>query len=96
MNWCAVAAAAFNGLAAALWFWSAFVARAADHFPIVVAKPMGPMGTPLRPLGAEYVGSGYSVELDQLGRSMKRQSLISAAAALSAALSAAFGAAALV
>lgn len=96
MNWWAVAAAGFNVLAAALWFWSAFAAKAADHFPIVVVRANGPLGTPMMPLGAEYVGSGYSVDLDQLGKSLKRQSAISGAAAICAALSAVFGAASLV
>ncbi len=79
--------AIFAILAAALWLKSAIV-KTPTSFGIYVIEPdeyTRPLG---EPLGAKYGGYGYSPELDELGESLRKQSKWSAAAAVSAAVSA--------
>jgi hypothetical protein len=81
---------AFFALAAAiLWVKSALI-RTPSSFAINVARPTGVFGTPLGgdPLGGTYFGQGYSEDLNELGRQMRRQSRWSAAAAVCAAVGA--------
>jgi hypothetical protein len=81
--------ALFAVLAAALWFKSATI-KTPGQFSIHVAKPDGPFGEPLGggPLGGTHVGQGYSPALQQLGERLRSQSKWSAAAAISAGISA--------
>jgi hypothetical protein len=89
--------AAASLVAAALWFWSAKVTIPdPGQFPIAVVRPdsaMGPIGDPI---GAKYVGSGVSPELQKWASAVSSafsiQSDRSAWAAISAGLAAIFAA----
>ena len=78
--------AVFAFAAAALWLWSAVV-RTPQQFHIQVLQPnTGQRGMSLGVVN--YVGYGVSPQLKELALALKRQSRLSAAAALCAAASA--------
>ena len=77
--------------AAVLWFLSAIV-KTPQRFFIHVVRADSPFGVPLggNPIGATYVGEAHSEDLVNLATALRRQSRLSAYAALSAGISAAF------
>jgi hypothetical protein len=78
-------------LAAALWLLSARV-KTPRTFTIHVARAEGTMGQPFGGggLGATYVGHAFSQDLLDLATALRRQSALSARAAVCAGLAAAF------
>ena len=81
LNWCS---AAFAFIAAALWFWSALT-RVPAKFPITVTSEQEIADMRL---GGSISSVGSSPELDDLGKSLNRQSGLSAKAAFAAAVAA--------
>jgi len=87
----------FAVCAALLWFKSAVV-KTPSEFRISVARPSGAWAEPLGgdPIGSEYIGNGYSPDLQVLGEALVRQSRWNARGAVCAAIAALIQAAALV
>lgn len=84
-----ISSAVFAGLAAVLWWWSATI-RTPTTFRIGVDRPDASFFQPDGPpLGIGPVATAHSEELEELGNALRKQSRISASAALSAGLSAA-------
>jgi hypothetical protein len=82
------ASALFAIAAAVLWFMSARVTTP-DSFSIHVVRSNSPFGQPLgQPLGATFVGTAHSADLVELANALRRQSKLSAYAAVCAAASA--------
>ena len=79
-----ILSALFAIFAAVLWFVSAVV-KTPTSFGIYVVRPFLP---PMDPLGATYIGQGYSEDLISLANALKRQSRFSAWAAICAGISA--------
>jgi len=77
--------AAAASAAAVLWLLSAKV-KTPQTFSIHVARAQGAMGQPLggNPSGGTYVGHAYSQDLIDLANALRRQSTLSAWAAVSA------------
>ena len=71
-------------LAGCIWFWSVNV-RTPESFPIHVVEPIP---KPMDPLGAKYIGYGYSSELTMLANNLKTQSARSGLGAVLAGASA--------
>jgi hypothetical protein len=75
-------------VAAALWFVTARVTTP-NSFSIFVARANGSFGKPLGdPLGGTYVGHAYSEDLNKLADALRRQSRLSAWAAVFAGIAA--------
>jgi hypothetical protein len=76
-------------VAACLWLLSAVI-KTPQSFAIYVACADSPLGTPLgdNPMGGSYVGQAYSDDLLSLANGLRRQSRLSALAAIFAGASA--------
>src|ERR1700722_11231566 len=79
-----ITSALISGVAAILWLLSARV-KTPETFQVHVVRPdMAPMGGPV---GGQFVGHGYSTELTDLANALRRQSKLSAQAAICTAVS---------
>lgn len=78
----------FAGAAAVLW-WRSAVVQTPGRFIIMVARPTGILGQPVggSGLGAEYMGHGFSPDLENLAGALASQSRQSARAAICAGIS---------
>lgn len=87
----------FAVCAAVLWFKSAVV-KIPSEFRINVARPPEASAEPLgcNPIGSQYIGNGYSPDLQVLGEALVRQSHWNARGAVCAANAALIQAASLV
>lgn len=76
-------------IASVLWFCSVKI-KTPKTFSIHVVKADGFFGEPLggNPLGGQYVGNAYSDDLINLANALKKQSKLSAYAAICAGISA--------
>ena len=89
MAWLNCGAVLFAIAAAVLWFLSASV-KTPDGFSVHVVRPDSYMGQPMggNPLGGTYVGHAYSDDFKSLADALRRQSKLSALAAVCAGVSA--------
>ena len=79
-------AAVLAVLAAVLWFMSAVV-KTPDSFSVHVVRPReAPLGG--NPMGGTYIGEAYSQDFTNLADALRRQSRLSAYAAICAGTSA--------
>jgi hypothetical protein len=96
MNWLTWGSILFAMAAAMLWWLSAIV-KTPKSFAVHVVRPNDPMRLPLggNPLGGAYVGNAYSKDFSVFTDALRRQSKLSALAAICAGVSAALQAVAL-
>lgn len=88
MNWLQILSITTAVAAAIFWFLSAVV-RTPKSFAVHVVRAEGPMGQPMGgPVGGTYVGQAYSNDFLELASALKRQSRLSALAAVFAGVSA--------
>jgi hypothetical protein len=90
MAWLNGASVLFAVAAAALWLWSARV-KTPNGFSVHVVRSDSTMGQPMggNPLGGTYIGQAYSNDFAGLAHALRRQSKLSALAAICAGISAA-------
>ena len=80
--------ALFAIVAAVLWFMSARV-KTPESFSIHVVRSNSFIGQPIgQPIGATFIGTAHSADLVELANGLRRQSKLSAYAAVCAAASA--------
>jgi hypothetical protein len=90
VTWLLIGSIVFALAAAVLWFLSAVV-KTPDSYSVHVVRPRSGLDQPLGgdPIGGAYIGQAYSNDFVSLANALRRQSKLSAWAAVCAGVSAA-------